>query len=68
MGEKGDKKNLPSTKLQAQKNACIRYNRHVMAFCRMGVSSPTSQLQAQFVAVLRLAPLARMLSGRISGG
>jgi len=32
------------------------------------VSSPTSQLNAQLVAVLRLAPLARILRGKISGG
>jgi hypothetical protein len=32
------------------------------------VISPTNQLKAQLVAVERLAPLARMLKGIISGG
>lgn len=60
--------NLPTTKLTAQKNACKRYKRHWISSWRTGVNSPTSQLKAQLDAVLRLAPLARMLSGRISGG
>jgi len=37
-------------------------------FWRVGVSTPTSQLKAQLVAVLKLAPFARMLNGKISGG
>jgi hypothetical protein len=56
------------TKLAAQKKAWMRYRRHAMRSCRIGVTSPTSQLNAQFVAVLKLDPLARMLRGRISGG
>jgi hypothetical protein len=59
---------IPTTKLTAQKKACTRYNRQVIRSCRMGVISPTSQLNAQFVAVDRLAPLDRILRGRISGG
>jgi hypothetical protein len=39
-----------------------------MASCSTGVISPTSQLNAQFVAVERLAPFARILKGMISGG
>ena len=39
-----------------------------MASCNTGVISPTSQLNAQFVAVERLAPFARILKGMISGG
>src|SRR5579859_4845033 len=57
-----------TTTLTAQKNACIKYRRHLIASCRTGVISPTSQLNAQFVAVERLAPLARILRGIISGG
>jgi hypothetical protein len=57
-----------TTTLTAQKNACIKYNRHLMTSWRTGVISPTSQLNAQFVAVERLAPLARILNGMISGG
>jgi hypothetical protein len=59
---------LPTMKETAQKNACTRYNRHWMASCRIGVTSPTSQLKVQLAAVDRLAPLARMLMGKISGG
>jgi hypothetical protein len=59
---------LPRTKLTAQKKACTRYSRHLIVFWRMGVSSPTRKLNAQLLAVLKLAPLARMLRGKISGG
>ena len=59
---------LPTTKLTAQKKAWMRYSRHSISSCRMGVISPTSQLHAQLVAVDRLAPLDRILRGRISGG
>lgn len=62
------KTNLPTTKLRAQKKAWTRYNLQVMNSCRIGVIWPTSQLNAQLVAVDKLAPLERILSGRISGG
>ena len=51
----------------AQKNACIKYSLHPINSCKIGVISPTSQLNAQLEAVLKLAPLALMLSGKISG-
>lgn len=59
---------LPMIKLATQKKAWTRYKRHLIHSCRIGVISPTSQLKAQFVAVDKLAPLERMLRGRISGG
>lgn len=62
------KGHLPTTKDTQQKKACRRYSRHSIHSWSMGVISPTSQLNAQFVAVLREAPFARMLRGRISGG
>lgn len=60
--------NLPTMKLTAQKKACTRYNRHLIHSWSRGVISPTSQLNAQLVAVDKLAPLERMLRGKISGG
>jgi len=60
--------NLPTTNETAQKKACTRYSRHEINSCSTGVNSPTTQLKAQLDAVDKLAPLARMLIGKISGG
>ena len=56
---------LPKTKLHAQKNPCMGYNRQAISSCIYGVVSPTRKLKAQFVAVDNDTPFARTLRGII---
>ncbi len=55
----------PTMKLQIQKLPCMGYNLHSISSCKYGVTSPTSQLNAQFVAVESETPFARNSRGMI---
>jgi len=62
---KNNRGSSPRTKLQTQKNPCMGYNLHSIVSCRYGVTSPTIQLNNQFVEVESETPFALIGRGMI---